>query len=205
MQADKPLEPAHRVRDYFRQLALAPDSTVIYAAAGLLEESLGTLLHARLRRSIVTDQILHGPLATLTDRAHLGFAMGLIDEAMHRNILKVDAIRTAAGPQMAGAGFADHEVAEACMQLDYLLNLPRSDTDGGGRYTEDELRERGPRKRFAFTVILMVERLLRRSEALRPEATQPPGAGPEAERVEEMRADATPFVDIPDTMPVPLR
>src|SRR6185295_19528299 len=117
LTADELLRDADRIEEALND-AKPTAKAILYVS--YIEQALATLLRAFFIQGSTGADILHhskGVLKELSARNKIAYGLGLIDEAMHKNINTLGSIRNAFAHSHLGKTFDDKDISDLCNQL----------------------------------------------------------------------------------------
>lgn len=148
------------------EIATQNDQTEAVMGASFLDDSLKHAILARMRDSLSNDDISNlfdndGPLATLSAKIQVAFALGIIGKEARASLHCIRDIRNAFAHAKRTLGFAHPAVAEACASLQPPKDLLIP--------ADPDWPPKGPRVRFRATVRLLWILLVQASDRRQPE------------------------------------
>ena len=136
------------------------DFTVIIIALSYLDACLTSLLSKYFRKGSTADELLDankGALSTLTSKASMAYALGLIDKPMLQDLLIMARLRNLVAHSHFELAFQSDELQGLCGELKYIVQLRDAQT---GNAVFDLDQGRAPRDKFVFTAIMLWNRVL---------------------------------------------
>jgi DNA-binding MltR family transcriptional regulator len=146
---------------FFDVLNQSSDLGVVLVTASYLDASIGSLLHRHFQTSAVSDKLLdiQGPLGTISARADIAYALGLINKALYQDLLKMIEIRNAFAHHHLEQNFQVAAIGALCDELRYVFSLRAGATDQPLGFGEIA---RSSRDKFVISAVLISQQLLLR-------------------------------------------
>ncbi|MFH1748960.1 MAG: MltR family transcriptional regulator [Planctomycetota bacterium] len=96
-----------------------PDGSAAILAACITERFSEKLLRRFLREHPHTDSLFkgYGPLSTFSARCNVAYALGIIDDVMHRDLHFIRKVRNCFAHHPDEAGFDESPVKDLCQKL----------------------------------------------------------------------------------------
>jgi len=143
---------------FFDILNESSDLSVVLVATSYLDASLASMLHRYFIVSSVSDGLLdlHGSLGTISSRASLSYAPGLIGKSLYQALVKIIEIRNTFAHHHLEHDFEVSEIANLCSELRFMESL-RGDADTP---LDFEQHMQTSRDRFVLTAVMISQRLL---------------------------------------------
>lgn len=163
--------------DLFQVFNEDSDMHCVVIGTAYLDAALGTLLSKHLITSSVTEKMLEKPggiLTSLSARADLAYALGLIPKGFYNNIEPIVRIRNAFAHRYFHLRFEDEEIKVLVEKIKHPVPTAVLHVDGDGNNLEglsplENVTD--PRWRFNLALIYMVSMIL--GEGTRAEQKQP--------------------------------
>jgi DNA-binding MltR family transcriptional regulator len=149
------LTTAEDLAKFIEELRRETDRGLPLVAAALIDDRLAETLRAFFVDGPSAEKLIdagNAPLGTLSSRAELCFALGLIDAYEHSEIALIRKVRNEFAHAKHGLNFSNDRVRSFCAQL-------QSDLPTGAGYPLDD-----PRFRFMNASVAMVLRLYHRPD-----------------------------------------
>jgi hypothetical protein len=140
-----------------------PDFPCVLIVTSFLDQCLGALLERFFVQGQVSAALLSGAIGRFSTRAQLCFALGLIPEALLKNLLTIGAIRNRFAHSYLSLTFDDPEVTRQCESLTFPIVAEGVSVDGETgvvcKPNDPWWRFRDPRDKFTIVAVMMAGRL----------------------------------------------
>lgn len=149
---------------FFNVLNDEGDFAAIVVTVAFLDACVASVLKSELRDSSITDRLLdsgRGPLGSFAARVDMAYALKLIDQPMHQDLMQYAEIRNMVAHHHVSVSFDAPEISSACQKLKYLLKMKNGDLDEMV-FTEEQLPP--PRERYKVTAVYISNLLLVQAE-----------------------------------------
>lgn len=161
--------------DFLSEVRELPDRAVAIMTVATLEDALEELLLVRMLFNLSNREkaaLFEGeaPLARLSSRTRLAFALGLIGQKTRRDLDRVREIRNAFAHARQAIAFTTPEIAHVCKHFELVeLNpYPEPDPCSKQKQLHEMLAEArrtykpvvAPRERFIYTALFLGQRLV---------------------------------------------